>query len=153
MYKQGVQALSNGVTAASVAYGVTFASGQPELVMGSVWNVTDSNFLFVSAAPTYIGTTGCTFALDAAVDSANYKIGWFASDTTGPVGTTGATGPTGGTGATGPAYTSAVSKPINRLPVTTSISDSDYLPVVSTSGGIPVTARASLSTIKTYISA
>lgn len=142
MYKQGVQALSNGVTAANVSYGTTFTSGQPELVMGSVWNVTDSNFLFISAAPTYIGTTGCTFALDAAVDSTNYKIGWFASDTTGPVGTT---------GATGPAYTSAVSKPINRLPVITSISGTDYLAVVSTSGGVPVTARASLSTIKTYI--
>lgn len=144
MYKQGVQALSNGVTAASVAYGVTFTSGQPELVMGSVWNVTDANFLFVSATPTYIGTTGCTFALDAAVDSANYKIGWFASDTTGP-----SSG--GNTGPTGPAYTSAVSKPINRLPVITSISGTDYLAVVSTSGGVPITARASLSTIKTYI--
>lgn len=142
MYKQGVQALSNGVTAANIAYGVTFSAGQPELVMGSVWNVTDVSFLFVSATPTYIGTTGCTFALNAAVDSANYKIGWFASDTTGPV---------GATGNTGPAYTSAVSKPINRLPVITSISGTDYVAIVSTSGGTPVTARARLSTIKTYI--
>lgn len=148
MYKQGVQALSNGVTAADVAYGVTFTSGQPELVMGNIWNVTDSNFLFVSATPTYIGTTGCVFALDAAVDSTNYKLGWFASDTTGPSSGSGNTGPTG---PTGPAYTSAVSKPINRLPVITSISGTDYLAVVSTSGGVPITARASLSTIKTYI--
>jgi hypothetical protein len=71
-------------------------------------------------------------------------------------GNTGATGaassvpgPTGPTGATGAAAIPA--KPINRVTSSLAVSGNDFIVLQSASGGIPITVRVSLDTLKTFI--
>jgi hypothetical protein len=87
-----------------------------------------------------------------------------ASTVPGPTGATGATGPTGATGAastvpgpTGPSGNTGANavpaKPINRVTPSASVQGADSIILQSSSGGIPITVRVSLDTLKTFINA
>lgn len=143
MFKSGNTILGSGVTALAVSFTGSF-DATPHSVVATVENVTDANYLLLTPFIIFKAVTGFHVELNGATDSANYKLDWMASDATGPVGNTGATGSTG-------SAASITSKPINRLPVLSSIASGDYVAVQSTSGGVPVTYRATLGVVKTFI--
>jgi hypothetical protein len=104
------------------------------------------------AASSVPGPTGATGATGATGSQG-------VTGATGPIGNTGATGatgaassvpgPTGPTGATGAAAIPA--KPINRVTPSLAVSGNDFIVLQSASGGIPITVRVSLDTLKTFI--
>lgn len=170
MFRAGKTFLSSGATSVSVAFGATF-SAAPTTIIGTVSNTSGTTGNYFLLYPTVIaaGTTSCSFELNGATDSINYSISWIATDdatitggggatgptgpagTTGATGDTGATGPAGVTGATGPSAVPA--KPINRVTASVNVSDNDYIVLQSSSGGIPISVRVSLATLKTFINA
>lgn len=158
MFRAGKTFISNGATSVSVPFGATFSTA-PNTIIGTVSNTSGTTGNYFLLYPTVIsaGTTSCLFELNGAVDSANYSISWIATDDstiTGGGGGTGPTGPAGATGATGPAGPAAVpAKPINRVCPSTSVAGNDYIVLQSSSGGIPITVRVSLATLKTFVNA
>lgn len=125
----------------NVAFGATFDS-TPATIIATMSNTVDASYLLISPFVIAKSTTGCVFEFSGALDSSNYNISWLATDDTALVGPT---------GATGASYVPA--KAINRLTAVTSVSDYDYTYITfqSTSGGIPVTYRMSLSALKTFL--
>jgi hypothetical protein len=158
VFRAGKTAISNGATSVSVPFGATF-SAAPNTVIGTVSNTsgTTGNYLLLYPTVTSVGTTSCRFELNGITDSANYAVSWFATDVPaaalipGPTGSTGATGATGATGPAGPAAVPA--KPINRVCPSVNVAGNDYVVLQSSSGGVPITVRVSLSTLKTFINA
>lgn len=158
MFRAGRTSISNGATSVSVAFGDTFSSA-PTTIIGTVSNTAGSTSYFL-LYPTVIsaGTTSCTFELNGITDSTSYSISWIATDDStitagaGATGPTGATGPAGSTGPTGATGAAAVpAKPINRVTPSLSIQGTDYMVIQSAPGGIPITVRVSLDTLKTFI--
>jgi hypothetical protein len=109
------------------------------------------------------GNTGSTGATGAAssVPGPTGATGSTGAASTVP-GPTGATGPIGNTGATGAASTvpgptgatgaaAIPAKPINRVTPSLAVSGNDFIVLQSASGGIPITVRVSLDTLKTFI--
>lgn len=142
MFRAGnTSAGASGATSISISFGATFASA-PSTVVATMGNTSDASYLLVQPFLIHASTTGCQFEFNGAVDSANYFISWLATDEST---ITGVTGPTGAS------YVPA--KPINRLPTVTSVADYDYTYITfqSTSGGIPVTYRMSLTALKSYL--
>jgi hypothetical protein len=163
MFRAGRTSISSGATSVSVAFGDTF-SAAPNTIIGTVSNTAGGTYFLLYPTVISAGTTSCRFEFNGVTDSASYSISWIATDdatitggggatgATGPAGSTGATGPAGSTGATGSGGTSTVSaKPINRLTTGLSVAGNDYVVLQSSSGGIPVTIRVSLDTLKTFI--
>lgn len=157
MFRAGITPVStSGATSISVSFGDTFTAA-PTTVIGTVGNTASANYLILYPFVVQKSTTGCTFEFNGAVDSSNYSVSWVATDDSNIAGATGATGTAGAPGATGAAGatgSSAVpSKAINRLQAVTSISNYDYTFVTfqTTSEGIPVTYRMSLSALKTFL--
>jgi hypothetical protein len=109
-------------------------------------------------ASTVPGPTGATGATGATGSQG-------VTGATGPIGNTGATGATGATGSTGAASTvpgptgptgptgaaAIPAKPINRVTPSLAVSGDDFIVLQSASGGIPITVRVSLATLKTFI--
>ncbi len=146
MFRAGRTSISNGATSVSVAFGDTFSSA-PTTIIGTVSNTAGSTSYFL-LYPTVIsaGTTSCTFELNGITDSTSYSISWIATDDSTITAGAGATGPTGATGAA-----AVPAKPINRVTPSLSIQGTDYMVIQSASGGIPITVRVSLDTLKTFI--
>lgn len=158
MFKVGSTGLSNGATGVDVD--IDNGGIPANYISGYVYSST--GYSLISAW--LVGFTGgdtAKFVFSGAA-STGYSFNWVAMSSDPAVGITGPTGAsvTGPTGATGAGVTGATgatgsngvpAKPINRLPVATSLSDSDFVTVQSTSGGTPVTYRMSLSAFKTYI--
>ncbi len=146
MFRAGRTSISNGATSVSVAFGATFSSA-PTTIIGTVSNTAGSTSYFL-LYPTVIsaGTTSCTFELNGITDSTSYSISWIATDDSTITAGAGATGPTGATGAA-----AVPAKPINRVTPSLSIQGTDYMVIQSASGGIPITVRVSLDTLKTFI--
>ncbi|MFN5249875.1 MAG: hypothetical protein ACK5DE_02410 [Bacteroidota bacterium] len=70
----------------------------------------------------------------------------------GPPGPQGIQGSTGSTGPVGPTGSAAVpAKPINRINPSTTLSNTDYIVMQSTSGSAPISVRVSLASLKTFI--
>jgi len=182
MFLAGRQTIASGATSAVVAFGATMGSSTPYVVATIGFTGATASASYYQLIPFEVGlsSTGCLLEFNAATDTTGYFINWMAADTlliegvtgaTGPAGVTGPTGSAGAAGATGPAGVTGPtgsagaagatgvtganaipSKPINYLPVIANISDSDYIPIVSSSGGIPTTLRVSLVDLKAYIS-
>jgi hypothetical protein len=119
--------------------------------------VTDSTSYSISwiatddATITGGGVTGPTGATGpAGVTGSTGATGPAGAASTVP-GPTGATGTQGSTGPQGPAAVPA--KPINRVAASINVTGSDYIVLQSSSGGIPITVRVSLDTLKTFINA
>lgn len=142
MFRAGKTFISNGATSVSVPFGATF-SAAPTTIIGTVSNTSGTTGNYFLLYPTVIaaGTTSCRFELNGATDSVNYSISWIATDDST------ITGGGGGTGTVIPA------KPINRLCPSINVSNNDYIVLQSSSGGIPITVRVSLATLKTFINA
>ncbi len=152
MFRAGRTSISNGATSVSVAFGATFSSA-PTTIIGTVSNTAGSTSYFL-LYPTVIsaGTTSCTFELNGITDSTSYSISWIATDDSTITAGAGATGPTGATGPAGATGAAVVpAKPINRVTPSLSIQGTDYMVIQSASGGIPITVRVSLDTLKTFI--
>lgn len=76
-FQQGIEDLGNGVSTFSKVFPTQLA-GTPDLVMVSVENVVDGSPLYIHAIVTAKSSTGFTVKLSAATNSANYKLTWFA---------------------------------------------------------------------------
>lgn len=154
MFRAGITPVStSGATSISVSFGDTFTAA-PTTVIGTVGNTASANYLILYPFVVQKSTTGCTFEFNGAVDNTNYSVSWIATDDSNISGGTGPTGPAGATGAAGATGSSAVpAKAINRLQTITSIANYDYTFVTfqTTSEGIPVTYRMSLSALKTFL--
>ena len=117
-------------------------------------------------------TDSTSYALSwVATDDSTITGGGGATGPTGPAGVTGATGATGtngATGATGPTGANSTvpgptgptgatgaaaipAKPINRVTPSVAVQGNDSIVLQSSSGGIPITVRVSLDTLKTFI--
>lgn len=169
MFRAGRTSISNGATSVSVAFGATF-SAAPTTIIGTVSNTAGGTYFLLYPTVISAGTTSCTFELNGVTDSTSYAISWVATDDStitagaGATGATGATGSTGATGATGTSGTNGATgatgatgasaipaKPINRVTASASVQGTDYMVIQSSSGGIPITVRVSLDTLKTFI--
>lgn len=148
MFRAGRTSISNGATSVSVAFGDTF-SAAPTTIIGTVSNTAGGTYFLLYPTVVAAGTTSCTFEFNGITDSTSYSVSWVATDDstiTGGGGTTGATGPTGATGSV------AISaKPINRVTPALSVAGDDSVILQSSSGGIPISVRVSLDTLKTFI--
>jgi len=146
--------LIEGVTGATGPAGVTGPTGSAGAAgaTGPAGVTGPTGSAGAAGATGPAGVTGPTGSAGAAgVTGPTGSAG--AAGATGPAGVTGPTGSAGAAGATGVTGANAIpSKPINYLPVIANISDSDYIPIVSSSGGIPTTLRVSLVDLKAYIS-
>jgi hypothetical protein len=166
MFRAGRTSISNGATSVSVAFGDTF-SAAPNTIIGTVSNTAGGTYFLLYPTVISAGTTSCIFELNGVTDSTGYALSWVATDDstiTGGGGATGPTGPagaTGATGATGPAGTNGATgatgsaavpaKPINRVTPSVTVQGNDSIVLQSSSGGIPITVRVSLDTLKTFI--
>jgi len=163
MFRAGRTSISNGATSVSVAFGATF-SAAPTTIIGTVSNTAGGTYFLLYPTVISAGTTSCTFELNGVTDSTSYAISWVATDdstitagagatgATGATGSTGTSGTNGATGATGATGASAIpAKPINRVTASASVQGTDYMVIQSSSGGIPITVRVSLDTLKTFI--
>jgi hypothetical protein len=166
MFRAGRTSISNGATSVSVAFGDTF-SAAPNTIIGTVSNTAGGTYFLLYPTVISAGTTSCIFELNGVTDSTSYALSWVATDDstiTGGGGATGPTGPagaTGATGATGPAGTNGATgatgsaavpaKPINRVTPSVTVQGNDSIVLQSSSGGIPITVRVSLDTLKTFI--
>lgn len=160
MFRAGRTSISNGATSVSVAFGDTF-SAAPNTIIGTVSNTAGGTYFLLYPTVISAGTTSCIFELNGFTDSTSYALSWVATDDstitggggatgpTGPAGVTGATGATGMNGATGAAAVPA--KPINRVTPSVTVQGADSIVLQSSSGGIPITVRVSLDTLKTFI--
>ena len=166
MFRAGRTSISNGATSVSVAFGDTF-SAAPNTIIGTVSNTAGGTYFLLYPTVISAGTTSCIFELNGVTDSTSYALSWVATDdstitggggATGPTGpagetvATGATGPAGTNGATGATGSAAVpAKPINRVTPSVAVQGNDSIVLQSSSGGIPITVRVSLDTLKTFI--
>jgi hypothetical protein len=110
------------------------------------WVATDdSTITGATGAQGIQGVTGSTGATGATGSQGIQGV----TGSTGATGATGSQGIQGVTGATGSAAIPA--KPINRVTPALSVAGDDSIILQSSSGGIPVTVRVSLDTLKTFI--
>jgi hypothetical protein len=145
MFRAGRTSISNGSTSVSVAFGDTF-SAAPTTIIGTVSNTAGGTYFLLYPTVVAAGTTSCTFEFNGITDSTSYSISWVATDDSTITGGGGATGPTGATGSA-----AIPAKPINRVTPALSVAGDDSIILQSSSGGIPVTVRVSLDTLKTFI--
>ena len=148
MFRAGRTSISNGATSVSVAFGDTF-SAAPTTIIGTVSNTAGGTYFLLYPTVVAAGTTSCTFEFNGITDSTSYSVSWVATDDSTITGGGGATGATGPTGATGSVAISA--KPINRVTPALSVAGDDSVILQSSSGGIPISVRVSLDTLKTFI--
>lgn len=148
MFRAGRTSISNGATSVSVAFGDTF-SAAPTTIIGTVSNTAGGTYFLLYPTVVAAGTTSCTFEFNGVTDSTSYSVSWVATDDSTITGGGGATGATGPTGATGSVAISA--KPINRVTPALSVAGDDSVILQSSSGGIPISVRVSLDTLKTFI--
>lgn len=148
MFRAGRTSISNGATSVSVAFGDTF-SAAPTTIIGTVSNTAGGTYFLLYPTVVAAGTTSCTFEFNGITDSTSYSVSWVATDDSTITGGGGATGATGPTGATGSVAIPA--KPINRVTPALSVAGDDSVILQSSSGGIPISVRVSLDTLKTFI--
>jgi hypothetical protein len=148
MFRAGRTSISNGATSVSVAFGDTF-SAAPTTIIGTVSNTAGGTYFLLYPTVIAAGTTSCTFEFNGITDSTSYSVSWVATDDSTITGGGGATGATGPTGATGSVAIPA--KPINRVTPALSVAGDDSVILQSSSGGIPISVRVSLDTLKTFI--
>jgi hypothetical protein len=132
----------NGVTD-STGYALSWVATDDSTITGGGGATGPTGPAGATGATGATGTNGATGATGATGTNG-------ATGATGPTGANSTVpGPTGPTGATGAAAIPA--KPINRVTPSVAVQGNDSIVLQSSSGGIPITVRVSLDTLKTFI--
>jgi hypothetical protein len=149
-----------GATGATGATGPTGANSTVPGPTGSTGPTGATGATGATGSQGIRGVTGATGATGPTGAASSVPGPTGSTGSTGPTGAQGiqgiqgiqgVTGPKGATGATGPSAVPA--KPINKVTPSINVSGTDYIVLQSSSGGVPITVRVSLSTLKTFINA